>query len=459
MSSFRKNEEIEVRITDLTEHGEGVGKTDGFPVFIKDAVIGDTVRARLIKDKKTYAYGRLLEVLEASPDRVAAPCPVARSCGGCQIQEMAYPAQLAFKRARVQNHLERLGGFADVMAEPVLGMEEPWHYRAKTQVPVRRGRDGEIRMGFYAGRTHDVIETETCRIGMPEERQILDTVRAHMERAHIAPYDEEAGTGLVRHVLIRKGFATGEILTCLVINGAGLPGEEKLARELMRIPGMKTVTVNVNRARTNVILGAETRVLCGEGEITERIGDLSFSISSPSFFQVNPAQTAVLYGKALEFAALTGTETVWDIYCGTGSISLFLARRAARVFGNEISEAAVADARRNAVRNGIANAQFFAGRAEEVLPRLYREDPDIYRADVVVVDPPRKGCERPVLDTILAMRPERVVYVSCNSATFARDARILADGGYALKTVQPVDMFPHCVSTELVCVLSKPANA
>lgn len=452
---LQKNEEVRVQITDLTQEGEGIGRADGFPLFIKDALPGDTVRAAVTKLKKTYGYGRVLAVEEASPDRVAARCGKARPCGGCQIQELSYGAQLAFKERTVREQLTRLGGFADPPVRPILGMEEPWAYRNKAVYPVRTGRDGRLLIGFYAGRTHAVVESPDCPIGAPENERIVGIVRAWMEAGHVPAYDEETGAGLVRHILIRRALRTGQILVCLIVNGDRIPREEALVRELSAVPGMTGISLCGNRTRGNAILGETVRVLWGGERIRERLGDVIFEISPLSFFQVNTLQAERLYGAALEAAGLTGSEKVWDLYCGTGTISLFLARRAAFVYGNEVIGAAVEDARRNARANGIENAEFFEGKAEEILPALYEKDPERYRADVVVVDPPRRGCDPAVLETILSMAPGRVVYVSCNPSTLARDARILCGGGYRLDSAQPVDMFPHTVSIECVCRLSR----
>ena len=328
-----------------------------------------------------------------------------------------------------------------------MGMENPWRYRNKAQFPFGRSKDGRIITGFYAGRTHDIVECEDCLLGVEENRLILEIVKGFMERRKIAPYEEKTGTGLVRHCLIRKGFATGELMVCLVVNGSGLPHSGELVEELLKIPGMTSISLNVNKERTNVILGKETINLYGPGYITDFIGNVKYRISPLSFYQVNPAQTVKLYGKALEYADLTGEETVWDLYCGIGTISLFLAQKAKRVFGVEIVPEAIEDARENARINGIENAQFFVGKAEEVLPREYEEN-QAY-ADVIVVDPPRKGCDSVCLDTIVKMGPKRVVYVSCDSATLARDVKYLGERGYEVRRVGCCDMFGgsgHCES-------------
>lgn len=450
---FRKNDMVTIRIEDCGIDGEGIGKADGFTVFVKDAVIGDTVRAKIMKAKKNYGYGRLMEVLEPSPYRTEPKCPYARQCGGCQIQALSYEQQLAFKEAKVRGHLERIGGFREIPMEPIIGMENPYHYRNKAQFPVGRGKDGRIITGFYAGRTHSIIENRDCALGVAVNREVLDRVIAYMEKYHVEPYDEMTGRGQVRHILIRYGFFTGEVMVCVVVNGNKLPHSEVLVDSLREITGMTSITLNENRSRSNVILGEKLYLLWGQTYITDKIGDISYQISPLSFYQVNPGQTQKLYAKALEYADLHGEETVWDLYCGIGTISLFLAQQAKFVRGVEIVPAAIEDAKRNAQLNGIHNVEFFTGKAEEVLPREYEKN-GIY-ADVIVVDPPRKGCDEVLLKTILKMQPKRVVYVSCDSATLARDLKYLCENGYRLERVCPVDQFAHTVHTENVAKLER----
>lgn len=468
-----KNDVVITEIEDMSENGEGIGKVDGYTLFVKDAVVGDKAEVKVIKAKKSYGYARLVKLLVPSPHRVTPVCPAAAPCGGCQLQAMSYEAQLQFKENKVKNHLERIGGFTDVQVQPVIGMEEPLHYRNKAQFPVTRDKDGNIRMGFYAGRTHSVIETPHCYIGHPVNDRILALVKEYMEQEGIQPYDEVRHSGLVRHVLIRRAAATGQIMVCLIINGKKLPAADRLVRLLAEVEGMTTIGFNVNRERTNVILGEKTVILHGPGYITDQIGDLSFRISPQSFFQVNPVQTKKLYEKALEYADLKGEETVWDLYCGIGTISLFLAKKAKKVYGVEIVPQAIENARENVRLNQIGNAEFFVGKAEEVLPEWCerqsgqdktenknmaenggrREGERVY-ADVIVVDPPRKGCAQSLLDTIIRMKPKRLVYVSCNSATLARDLNYLCREGFTLKKVQPVDMFPMTVGVECVAALA-----
>ena len=449
---YRKNDIVTLKIEDCGIDGEGIGKADGFTVFVKDAVIGDTVRAKIMKAKKNYGYGRLEEIITPSPDRVEPKCQFARQCGGCQLQALSYEKQLEFKTSKVRGHLERIGGFTDIPMEKILGMDQPFHYRNKAQFPVGKSKDGRIITGFYAGRTHSIIENRDCALGVTRNKEVLDRVIAHMEKFHIQPYDENTGKGLVRHVLIRYGFFTDEMMVCLIINGEKLPGEEALVKSLRQIPETVSVMVNVNKKRNNVILGEKVRLLWGQPYITDKIGEISYQISPLSFFQVNPYQTGRLYGKALEYAQLSGNETVWDLYCGIGTISLFLAQKAKMVRGVEIIPAAIENAKENARLNGFDNTEFFVGKAEEVLPEQFARTGE--RADVIVVDPPRKGCDETLLSTIIKMQPDRVVYVSCDSATLARDLKYLCERGYELKKVCPVDMFPNTVSVETVVLLS-----
>lgn len=496
---MKKNDEFVIKIEDMSEDGAGIGRLDGYIWFVKDTVIGDVVRAGAMKLKKTYGFARLIEVLEPSPDRVKPRCPVARQCGGCQLQMMDYEAQLRFKERKVYNNLRRIGGMENlrlpeedeaamssrgaqyggarhngaqhgamqngeapggsaqgagapvVRMEPIMGMENPWRYRNKAQFPFGRSKDGRIIAGFYAGRTHAIIESEDCLLGVEENREILGIVRAFMEEYGINPYNEERHSGLVRHCLIRKGFATGELMVCLVINGRKIPHGEVLVERLKKVAGMTSISFNVNTEKTNVILGSEVVNLWGPGYITDYIGDVKYQISPLSFYQVNPAQTVKLYGTALEYAGLTGEETVWDLYCGIGTISLFLAQKAKKVYGVEIVPQAIEDARRNAEINGIKNVEFFVGKAEEVLPREF-EEKNVY-ADVIVVDPPRKGCDQVCLETIVKMAPKKVVYVSCDSATLGRDVKYLREMGYEVTRVRCCDMFGGSGHVETVVMM------
>lgn len=450
---FKKNDVVTVTIEDMGTDGEGIGKVEGFTLFIKDALIGDVVEAKLMKVKKSYGYARLINIVTPSPDRVNPKCPVYRQCGGCQIQAMDYQAQLKFKERKVKGNLERIGGFEGISLEPIIGMENPYHYRNKAQFPVGTDKTGEIVTGFYAGRTHNIIPNRKCYLGSEINETILEVVLEYMKKYNVSAYDESNGKGLVRHILVRTGFTSGEIMVCLVINGRKLPKAEKLIEALTKIHGMTSITLNINEKRTNVILGEEVLLLWGTTYIQDNIGDITYRISPLSFYQVNPVQTKKLYETALEYADLKGEETVWDLYCGIGTISLFLAQRAKKVYGVEIVPQAIEDAKENALLNHIDNAEFYVGKAEEVLPKLY-ESEGIY-ADVIVVDPPRKGCDEKCLETIVKMQPKRVVYVSCDSATLSRDLRYLCDRGYEVQRVRACDMFPMTGHVETVCLLSK----
>ena len=461
---MQKNDLVTVAIEDIGVGGEGIGKVDGYTLFIKDAIIGDVVEAKIVKAKKNYGYARLMNIVTPSENRVEKPaCPMARRCGGCQIQEMKYEAQLAFKEGKVRGNLERIGEvpteLLDKVMQPIVGMEEPFHYRNKAQFPIGTDKEGHIITGFYAGRTHSIIPNTDCALGVAVNQKILEIILHFMENNHISAYDEEKHKGLVRHVLIRYGFKTDEIMVCIVINGEKLPHAEKLVDKLCKIPGMTSITISVNKAKTNVIMGNEIKLLWGQTYITDYIGNVKYQISPLSFYQVNPVQTEKLYGLALDYADLNGNETVWDLYCGIGTISLFLAQNAKQVYGVEIVPQAIDDARNNAKINDITNAEFYVGKAEEVLPGYYREYQESHggetaHADVIVVDPPRKGCEESLLQTIVDMQPEKVVYVSCDSATLARDVKFLRENGYELKKITPVDQFPNTVHVETVVLLS-----
>ena len=470
---MQKNEVAIVTIEDIGVNGEGIGKVDGYTLFIKDAVIGDVAEVKVMKAKKNYGYARLMQVITPSEYRVEPRCNFARKCGGCQIQEMSYEQQLAFKQKKVRDNLERIGGFSpellDETMEPIVGMQEPFCYRNKAQFPFGTDKDGNPITGFYAGRTHDIIANTDCALGVPANREILEIILRFMRKYQIPSYDEKTGEGLIRHALIRYGFTTKEIMVCLVINRAEekmhaqkewIPHQNELVEMLTAIKGMTSITVSPNPKRTNVIMGDSYKVLWGQGTITDYIGNVKYQISPLSFYQVNPVQTEKLYKLTLEYAGLQGEETVWDLYCGIGTISLFLAQKAKEVRGVEIVPQAIEDARRNAEMNDIQNAEFYVGKAEEVLPEYYEKyqkahSGETARADVIVVDPPRKGCEESLLKTMLDMKPERIVYVSCDSATLARDLKYLCENGeYEVKKWRAVDQFPMTVHVESIVLLS-----
>lgn len=450
---IKKNDIYTMTISDLGSEGEGIGKIDGFTLFVKDALIGDEIEVKVIKLKKNYGYGRLMKIIKPSIYRVEPKCEKARACGGCQLQHLKYEKQLEYKQQKVEGLLSRIGKIGDYEMLPIIGMKEPYYYRNKAQFPVGRNKDGQIVTGFYAGRTHSIIDTEHCCIQHPLNEKIIKCVKGWMEEYHIEPYDEVSGQGLVRHILTRVGYVTKEVMVCLVINGSKLPAADKLVEALKSIEGMTSISINMNRERTNVILGSEVKTLWGKDYIEDFIGDIKYRISPLSFYQVNPVQTQVLYGKALEFAGLTGGEVVWDLYCGIGTISLFLARQAKMVYGVEIVPQAIEDAKVNAEINHIQNAEFYVGKAEDVVPEIYRQKG--VHADVIVVDPPRKGCDASLLACMAEMAPKRIVYVSCDPATLARDLRILEDLGYKTEKVQCVDMFGMSTHVETVVLLQR----
>ena len=460
---MNKNDIVTVEITDIGVSGEGIGHVDGYTLFIKDAVIGDVVEAKVMKAKKNYGYARLMKVITPSEYRVEPKCAFARRCGGCQIQEMSYDRQLVFKNQKIRGNLERIGGFTkdqiDTVMQPVVGMEHPFGYRNKAQFPFGTDKEGNPITGFYAGRTHDIIANTDCALGVEQNKEILEIILQYMRENKIKSYDEKTGKGLIRHALIRYGFKTKEIMVCLVVNGKKLPKAERLIEKLIQIEGMTSITISPNTRRDNVIMGDSYEILWGQGYITDYIGNVKYQISPLSFYQVNPVQTEKLYGLALEYADLKGDETVWDLYCGIGTISLFLAQKAKQVYGVEIVPQAIDDAKENAKINAIDNAEFFVGKAEEVLPEYYAEyerehNGETAHADVIVVDPPRKGCDETLLETIVKMQPEKVVYVSCDSATLARDLKYLCANGYEIKMCRGVDQFPQSVHVETVVLLS-----
>ena len=442
-----------VDIVDIGQGGVGIGKFEGFTVFVDGGLIKDKIKVKITKSKKNYAVGDIVEIIEPSPYRVERKCcKELKDCGGCQIQELDYKEQLNLKTNEVKQVISRIGKLDDVVVHHALGMEEPFRYRNKAQFPIQKV-DGVPVIGFYKKKSHDIIPTDECIIQHDVNDKIIKIIKTYIRAYKVSIYDEKTHTGVLRHLVTKVGFTTKEVMVVLVANGRKLPYLNELASVLKENkPGFKTLGVNVNRERTNVILGNENRVIYGDGKINDNIGDLVFEISPLSFFQVNPVQTEVLYNKALEYAALGENDTVFDIYCGIGTISLFLAQKAKKVYGIEIVEEAIKDAKRNAELNNLDNVEFYVGKAEEVVPKMYKQGK---RANVVVVDPPRKGCDEKVLDTIVSMQPDRVVYVSCNPSTLARDLSYLDERGYKCLEVQPVDMFPHSVHIENVALIVK----
>ncbi|MFF2447052.1 23S rRNA (uracil(1939)-C(5))-methyltransferase RlmD [Neobacillus sp. NPDC058068] len=442
-----KNDYIDVVFEDLTHDGAGVAKVEGYPLFVPNGLPGEKAKIKVIKTGKGYGFGRLIELYEKSPYRVEIASSERHKYGGTQLEHISYEGQLKYKENQVRQVLTRIGKLEDVIVHPILGMDHPWHYRNKAQVPVGE-KDGKLIAGFFKPRSHEIVDTNESLIQLPEINEAVQIVKEIASELGIAAYHEESHKGVLRHIMARYGQQTGELMVVIITRTADLPQKDKLVEEIVaRLPKVKSIVHNVNSKRTNVILGEKTKVLWGNEVIYDYIGDVKFAISALSFYQVNPVQTKVLYEKALEYADLSGEEKVIDAYCGIGTISLFLAQKAQKVFGVEVVPEAIEDAKRNAALNGIENAEFAAGEAEVVIPKWYKEG---NAADVLVVDPPRKGCDEALLQTIIEMKPKKVVYVSCNPATLARDLRILEDGGYKTVEVQPVDMFPQTTHCEAV---------
>ena len=448
-----KNKEYVVDIVDIGQGGVGIGKYEGFTVFVEGGLIQDKVKVRINKSKKNYAVGDIVEIIEKSPFRVDRICSDdLKDCGGCQIQELDYNKQLELKTNEVKQVISRIGKLENVEIHETIGMQSPCRYRNKAQFPIQN-INGSTAIGFYKKKSHDVIPTDMCVIQHDINDKIIKIIKTYIQAYNVSIYNETTHTGVLRHLVTKVGFTTNEVMVVLVANGTNLPHLNELASVLKEnIPGFKTLVLNVNKAKTNVILGKENKVIYGNGKINDYIGDLVFEISPLSFFQVNPVQTEVLYNKAVEYAELKENDTVFDIYCGIGSISLFLAQKATKVYGIEIVEDAIKDAKINARLNNLNNVEFSVGKAEEVVPKMYSEGKT---ANVVVVDPPRKGCDEKVLDTIVSMKPDRVVYVSCNPSTLARDLAYLDERGYKCIEVQPVDMFPHTMHVETVAKLRR----
>lgn len=449
MVEIKKNNEYCIDIVDINHEGHGVGKIDGYTVFVDGVVVGERVMIKLVKANKTYGYGKLMKVVEASTDRVEYACGVSKRCGGCTVGHVRYEAQLRYKMNLVKESMQRIGG-VDAKIEDIIGAREPLYYRNKAQFPVKE-IDGKVRMGFYARNSHSIVPCGECSIQHLKINEAKDVVERFMQERGITAYDEKNKRGVVRHVLIRVGEATQDVMVVIVSTTRDVPYMYELAETLSNeVEGLKSVVLNVNRKDTNVILGEEDIIVWGQDYIEDRVEGIKFRISPKSFYQVNSKQMINLYDKVLEYASLSGNEVVFDLYCGIGSITLMLARKARYVYGVEVVEAAVDNARRNAVANGMDNVEFVQGKAEEVIPHMYD---DGIRADVVVVDPPRKGCDRVLLDTVVAMKPKRIVYVSCNPATLARDVRILCEEGYLVDRIRPVDMFPMTMHVETVVIL------
>lgn len=469
MPTLNKNDIVELEITDITFDGDGIAKFNGYTIFVKNSIIGDIVKAKILKAKSTYSYAKVEEVIKASPYRVEPVCNISRQCGGCQLQHLKYEKQLEYKQNKIKNCLERIGGFKNIIEiketntnlqensiimQPIIGMDNPYFYRNKAQFPVGRNKEGNVVAGFYANRTHSIIDTQKCFIQAKVNEKILKLVKEFITENNISTYDEKKQKGLIRHILTRIGFVTNEIMVCIIINGDKLPKSDKLIEKLKHIEGMTSISININKENTNVILGKKIKILFGKAYITDYIGDIKYQISPLSFYQVNPIQTKKLYDKVVEFANIQGNEIIWDLYCGIGTISLFLSKYAKEVYGVEIVEEAIEDAKQNAKINNIQNVSFFVGAAEEVLPNMYMKGKVKY-ADIIVVDPPRKGCEQKLLDTIIKMKPKKFIYVSCDPATMARDLKYMCQNEYKLEKICGVDQFAMSTHVETVVLLSQ----
>lgn len=473
-----KNKDYEVEILGLASEGEGIAKIDNFTIFVPGAILGEKVKIKVVKVKKNFAYGKLLEVLEESEHRIEPVCSIYKQCGGCGLQHLSYEGQLEFKKNRVKDALERIGkikissktklesavenidnhnlkkasDYDGAILHDTIGMKEPYRYRNKVQLPVGE-ENGEIKIGFYAPRSHNIIDMDTCYIQDEVGEKVVVLTKKWMKKYNIKAYDEQKDHGTVRHIMIRRGFITKEVMVVVITRTRELPYKEEFVEMIKEnIEGITSIIQNINNKKTNVILGEENITLFGSDHISDYIGKFKFNISPLSFFQVNPVQTEILYSKALEYAGLTGEEVVFDAYCGTGTISLFLSQKAKKVYGVEIVEAAIKNAKENAKINNVNNAEFIVGKSEDVIPQLINKG---IKADVVVVDPPRKGCEKSLLEAIGEMKPERIVYVSCDPGTLARDLGILDELGYRTLEVQPVDMFPQTAHVETVCLMSR----
>lgn len=449
---MKKNDLFEVEITGMTHEGIGVGKKDGMAVFVQDVIDGELVISKVIKTTKNYAVARVERWLRKSPYRQQPFCPVYKRCGGCNLQHLTYEKQLEFKRQVVTDNLTRIGGFKDISVNPVIGMDNPMNYRNKAQYPLGIGNNGPIA-GFYARRSHEIIDSESCGIQNTRSESVRNTIIKFLRETGIAIYDEKTGKGILRHIITRVSQYNGDVMVILVVTKEKFPEMDKLVQHIKKeIPFVKSIVLNINKRRDNVILGDKVITAYGSDTLLEKLGQFSFHISPLSFFQVNPVQTVALYEKAVEFAGLTGQETVFDLYCGIGTISHFLSVKAKKVIGVEVVEEAVQAAIKNARLNNIQNMEFHCSAAEEIVPKLFQEG---LRADIVVVDPPRKGCDQILLDTMVKMNPTRIVYVSCNPSTLARDLKHLSENGYVINAVQPVDMFPWTFHVECVVLITK----
>ncbi|WP_174615887.1 23S rRNA (uracil(1939)-C(5))-methyltransferase RlmD [Virgibacillus ihumii] len=447
----KKNETITLYFEDLTHEGSGVGKINGYPLFVPRALPGEEGTVKVVKVNKNFGFGKLLELTKESPERIEPVCDI--KCSGCGLQHMSYQLQLEMKQNQVKNAMKKIAHLEHVPVHPIIGMDNPLHYRNKAKIPVGE-KNGELITGFYQRRSHRIIEnTETCTTHNQVINEVVKTIREIANRLGIKAYNEVRHEGVLRHIMVRTGKETKDIMVVLVTRTDKLPHQEEIVKALTdKFPHIKSIVQNVNSERKNAIMGDKTKLIWGDEYIHDKIGDISFAISAKSFYQVNPLQTKTLYDKALEYADIDSKDTVVDAYCGIGTISLFLAQQAKKVYGVEVVPEAITGAKKNAKMNGITNAEFYVGEAEKVMPWWKAQGLD---PDVIVVDPPRKGCDEELLQAMIEMQPKRIVYVSCNPSTLARDLRILEDGGFKTQEVQPVDMFPQTPHVECVCWLER----
>ena len=450
MNEIKLGDLFELHIEDMGHTGTGIGKIDGFTVFVENAVVGDTIKIKIVELKKNYGFGEIVEFLEYSSHRIQSESPVSDTCGGCQLQNVKYEEQLKIKKKMVVDNLERIGGISSISVNDVIGMETPYRYRNKAQFPVGQ-KNGKAIIGFFQKKSHEIVECESCILQHDINDKIVSKMKEIIDEFGMTVYDEKTGKGLLRHIVTKVGWHTHEIMLILVTNKKAFPDKETIIQAIIeKMPEVTTIIQNVNTGRNPSVLGDKSITLYGKGYIMDSLKGIKFYISPLSFYQVNPIQMEKLYSKALEYADLKGTETVFDLYSGIGTISLFLAKQSKKVIGVEMAASAIKDAAKNAELNQITNTEFYHGKAEEVVPQLYKQG---YKADVVVVDPPRKGCDERLLKTMIEMKPERIVYISCNPSTLARDLKFLEGNGYETKEVQPVDMFGGTMHVETVCLL------
>lgn len=453
---LKKNDVVDLEITGYTAEGSGVGRYKDVAVFVPLAAAGDKLHVKILKTAKTYAFGKIDKIVSGSKERIPSDCAQFAQCGGCVYRHIGYAAELRAKQQRVQDAIERIGGFHNIVMNPILGAKDPDHYRNKAQLPIGRAPDGGISMGFFASHSHRIIHCSECLLQPPAFAEAMNAFQEWASQSGEDVYDEQTGKGRLRHLYLRQAGATGEIMVCVVVNGNGVHYEPELVEILkQKVPGLKSVIINVNREKTNVVLGKKCRTVWGSDHITDVLCGLKFNISPMSFYQINRDQAERLYSIAGEYAGLTGNETLLDLYCGTGTIGLSMAKNAGHVIGVELVEQAVEDAKKNAEENGITNAEFLCADAAKAADMLKNRG---VKPDVVMLDPPRKGCDPALIETVAKMAPARVVYVSCDPATLARDLKLFAQTGYEPKELTPVDMFPRTAHVECCSLLCRTDN-